>query len=77
MTGMQLFYNVKKCQLPRLDGLYGEIGDFPPLTISRKIKPILIRGADYAIGLSPLDLNMFSYGKFPRIIETVVEKFVP
>ena len=62
---MQLFYNVKKCQLHRSGGPYGDSGDFPPLTISRKIKPISIKGADYAIGLSPLDLKMSRHANFP------------
>ena len=62
---MQLFYNVKKCQLPRPGGPFGDSGDFSPLTISRKIKPIPIKGAHNDIRLSPLDLKIYRHANFP------------
>ena len=46
--------------------IWGQLGLFPTYnTISKKFKPIPIRGADYDIGWSPLDLKMFRHANFP------------
>ena len=62
---MQLFYYVKKCQLPRPGGPYGDSGDLSTPTISRKIKPIPNEETNYDIDVAPLNLKRFHNANFP------------